>query len=176
VSPPTPQQPPQPTSGKQDQADGFGLGNISRNPAPEILRIKKQRSPARIEALPRSPNHHLRLSHRRDPDRVLTPLSGRDRKRHYFPFSRTPSLQNRQPSTKVFEDTTDFSTEAESQQSLLFSATAPPLPIQHAQRPDGISLHTNIPPLTTTPCDGTSIISTTISASSTTFKSGFQRT
>jgi hypothetical protein len=46
--------------------------------------------------------------HRRDPDRVPTPLSGRgDRKGHYFPFSRTPSPNDRQPPDEILEDITN---------------------------------------------------------------------
>jgi hypothetical protein len=84
-----------------------------RNQAPEISLNKETAlsGPNRSSclAVPTNPDTIYAPLRRRDPDRVPTPLSGRrDRKGHYFPFSRTPSPQDLQPSTGILEDITDL--------------------------------------------------------------------
>ena len=103
-------QQPQPIFGAQNQVGAFGQQNISQIQPTETSLDKETAlfppnqtsvSSSQPISIPSTP------AYRRDPDRVPTPLSGRgDRKGHYFPFSRSPSPQDRRPRDEILEDIT----------------------------------------------------------------------
>jgi hypothetical protein len=110
-SPPAGQRQAQPAFRIQDQADALGQENLSYNNAPQASLDKETPPSGPIQTpvlrsqpivIPSTP------AHRRDPDRIPTPLSGRgDRKGHCFPFSRTPSPNDGQVPDDILEDITN---------------------------------------------------------------------
>ena len=111
LSPPADQRQPQPTFRSQDQADEFRQEDVSYTQE-SIPSLDKDTALCGSNLIPVLRSQPILIPstpvHRRDQDRVPTPLSGRgDRKGHCFPFSRTPSPNDCQVPCDILEDITN---------------------------------------------------------------------